>query len=192
MSQYIISIKQCAEYMQTQTRGLSTAVDQNPSRLFLGCLLSLTLFSIFSRKMPLKNMTKKNSIGDGAITDLRFADDINAVAGVEQALEALDKSIDRICSRYAMEISAEKTKPTTNIASGIQRKNKAEGQKLGIQASSIASIMSMFEVRSKQTCENVICYLMKMSEKSQILVYKDFLNRFCVFKQIHWPCNCLK
>ena len=77
-------------------------------------------------------MTKTNSIGDGAITDLRFADDINAVAGVEQALEALDKSIDRICSRYAMEISAEKTKPTTNIASGIQRKNIAKGQKLGI------------------------------------------------------------
>ena len=132
MSQYIISIKQCAEYMQTQTRGLSTAVDQNPSRLSLGCLLSLTLFGIFFSKDALEEHDEKNSIGDRAITDLRFADDINAVAGVEQALEALDKSIDRICSRYAMEISAEKTKPTTNIASGIQRKNKAKGQKLGI------------------------------------------------------------
>ena len=33
MSQYIISIKQSAEYMQTQTRGLSIVDDQNPSRL---------------------------------------------------------------------------------------------------------------------------------------------------------------
>ena len=33
MSQYIISIKQCAEYKQTQTRGLSIADDQNPCRL---------------------------------------------------------------------------------------------------------------------------------------------------------------
>ena len=31
-----------------------------------------------------------------------------------------------------MEISAEKTKLTTNIASGIQRKIKVNGQKLGI------------------------------------------------------------
>ena len=85
--------------------------------------------------MPLKNMTKKNSIGDGTITDLRFADDINAVAGEEQALEALDESINRICSKYKMVISAEKTKLTTNIASGIQRKNKAKGQKLGIVTS---------------------------------------------------------
>ena len=33
MSQYIISIKQYAEFMQTQTRGLSIADYQNPSRL---------------------------------------------------------------------------------------------------------------------------------------------------------------
>ena len=84
--------------------------------------------------MPLKNMIK-NSIGDSTITDLRFADDINAFAGEEQALEALVESLDRICSRYKMEISAEKTKLTTNIASGIQRKIKVKGQKLGIVTS---------------------------------------------------------
>ena len=75
------------------------------------------------------------SIGDRTITDLRFADDINALAGEEQALEALVESLDRICSRYKMEISAEKTKLTPNIASGIQRKIKVKGQKLGIVTS---------------------------------------------------------
>ena len=65
---------------------------------------------------------KKISLGDSTITDLRFADDINAFAGEGQALEALAESLDRICSRYKKAISAEKIKLTTNIASGIQRK----------------------------------------------------------------------
>ena len=70
----------------------------------------------------LEEHDEKISIGDITITDLRFADDINALAGKEQALEALAESLDRICSRYKMEISAEKTSLTTNIACGIQRK----------------------------------------------------------------------
>ena len=87
------------------------------------------------------------SIGDRTITDLRFADDSNALAGEEQALEALVKSLDRICSRYKMEISAEKTKLTTNIASGIQRKIKVKGQKLGI----VTSLKYSFKWRDKNT-----------------------------------------
>ena len=65
---------------------------------------------------------EKISIGDRIIISLRFADDINALAAEEQALESLAESLDRICSRYKMEISAEKTSLTTNIACGIQRK----------------------------------------------------------------------
>ena len=85
--------------------------------------------------MPLMNMMKKISLGDSTITYLRFADDINASAGEGQALKAPAKSLDKICSRYKMEISAEKTKLTTNIASGIQRKITVKGQKLGIVTS---------------------------------------------------------
>ena len=40
------------------------------------------------------------------------------------------------------------------------------------------SSMSMFEVRHKQRCENIIYYLMKMSENSQIVVDKDFQTDF--------------
>ena len=43
------------------------------------------------------------------ITNLRFADDIDALAQEEQELEALVKSLDKTCTRYQMEISAEKT-----------------------------------------------------------------------------------
>ena len=136
MSKYKILIKQCAEYMQTQTRGLSIADDQNPSRL---CSLTRPLQHFFSKGflMPdaLDKHDEKISIGNSTITDLRFADDINAFAGEGQTLEALAESLDRICSRYKMEMSAEKTKLTTNIASGIEKKIKAKGQKLGIVTS---------------------------------------------------------
>ena len=46
------------------------------------------------------------SIGDRNITNLRYADDIDALAEEEQELEALVESLDKTCSRYKMEISA--------------------------------------------------------------------------------------
>ena len=71
----------------------------------------------------------KVSIGGRNITNLRFADDIDAIAEEEQQLEALVDSRDKTCTRYKMEIRAEKTKLMTNSANGIQIKEK--GQKLG-------------------------------------------------------------
>ena len=52
----------------------------------------------------------KVSIGGRNITNLRFADDIDALAEEEQELEALVESLDKTCTRYKSEISAEKTK----------------------------------------------------------------------------------
>ena len=65
------------------------------------------------------------------ISNLRFADDIDALAEEEQELEALVESLDKTCTRYKMEISAEKTKLMTNSANGIQREIKVKEQKLG-------------------------------------------------------------
>ena len=73
----------------------------------------------------------KVSIGGRNITNLRLADDIDALAEEEQELEALVESLDKTCTRYKMEISAEKTKLMTNSANGIQREIKVKGQKLG-------------------------------------------------------------
>ena len=42
-----------------------------------------------------------------------------------------NKSLDKICTRYKMEISAERTKLMPNRANGIQREIKVKGQKLG-------------------------------------------------------------
>ena len=63
----------------------------------------------------------KVSIGSRNITNLQFAHDIDALAEEEQELEALLESLDKTCTRYKMEISAEKTKLMTNSANGIQR-----------------------------------------------------------------------
>ena len=91
-----------------------------------GCLLSPTLFNIFLERImsdALEELDGKVSIGGRNITNLRFADDIDAVAEEEQELEALVESLDKI--------SAEKTKLMTNSANGIQREIKVKGQKLG-------------------------------------------------------------
>ena len=68
------------------------------------------------------------SISDRNITNLRFADYIDALAEVEQEVEALVESLDKTCTRYKIEISAEKTKLMTNSASDIQREIKVIGQ----------------------------------------------------------------
>ena len=78
-----------------------------------GCLLSPTLFNIFLERImsdALEEHDGKVSIGGRNITNLRFADDIDALAEEEQELEALVESLDKTCTRYKMEISAEKTK----------------------------------------------------------------------------------
>ena len=49
----------------------------------------------------------------------------------EQELETTDETLDKICTKYKMEISAVKTNLMTNSANSIQREIKVKGQKLG-------------------------------------------------------------
>ena len=72
----------------------------------------------------LEEHDRKVSLGGRNITSLRFADDIDALAEEERELEALVESLDKTCTRYNMEISAEKTKLMTNSANGIQRERE--------------------------------------------------------------------
>ena len=86
-----------------------------------GCLLSPTLFNIFLEQImsdALEEHDGKVSIGGRNMNNLRFADDIDALAEEEQELEALVKSLDKTCTRYKMEISAEKTKLMSNMTNG--------------------------------------------------------------------------
>ena len=99
-----------------------------------GCLLSPTISIFFSNRsclMPcVEEHDGKVSIGGRNITNLRFADGIDALAEEELELEALVEILDKTCTRYKMEISAEKTKLMTNSTNVIQREIKVIGQKL--------------------------------------------------------------
>ena len=70
------------------------------------------------------------SIGGRAITNLRFADDIDGLAGEEEELAKLVERLDKASKAYRMEISVEKTKLITSKTSGINTEIKINGQKL--------------------------------------------------------------
>ena len=61
------------------------------------------------------------SIGGRTITNRRFADDIDGLAGEEEELANLVERLDKASTAYGMEISAEKTKRMTNSTSGINK-----------------------------------------------------------------------
>ena len=81
--------------------------------VWLGCPLSPTLFNIFLEHImtdALEGHIGTVSIGGRTITNLRFVDDIDAIAGDEQELANIVKRLDKTSSDYGMEINAEKTK----------------------------------------------------------------------------------
>ena len=75
------------------------------------------------------------SIGGRTITNLRFADDIDGLAGDEEELANLVEGLDKASTAYGMKISAGKTKLMTNKTSGINMEIQVDGQKLQSQAS---------------------------------------------------------
>ena len=98
-----------------------------------GCLLSPTLFNIFLERImtdALEDHEGTVSIGGRTITNLRFADGIDGLAGEEEELANLVERLDKASTAYGMEISAEKTKLMTNNTSGINTEIKVNGQKL--------------------------------------------------------------
>ena len=97
-----------------------------------GRLLSPTLFNIFLERITtdaLEDHEGTVSIGSRTITNFRFADDIDGLAG-EEELEKIVECLDKASTAYGMEINAEKTKLTANNTSGINTEIKVNRQKL--------------------------------------------------------------
>ena len=68
-----------------------------------GCLLSPTRFNTFIERImsnALEEHAVNVSIGGRTITNLRFANDIDALAEEEQELDALVERSDKTCTRY--------------------------------------------------------------------------------------------
>ena len=96
-----------------------------------GCLLSPTLFNIFLDHDRRRRRSRRHCQHWGrTITNFRFADDIDGLAGEEEELSNLVERLDKASTAYGMEISAEKTKLMTNNTSGINTEIKVNGQKL--------------------------------------------------------------
>ena len=98
-----------------------------------GCLLSPTLFNIFLERImtdALEDHEGTVSTGGRTITNLRFADNIDGLAGEEEEQTKLVERLNKASTAYGLEISAEETKLMTNNASGINTEIKVYGQKL--------------------------------------------------------------
>ena len=139
MRKYNISANQVRTIEQLYDKATS-AVQMNGSigewfrttvRVRQGCLLSPTLFNSFLERVMFDAPKEHNGKVSINITNLRSVDDIDVLAEEEQELEALVESLDKTCTRYKMEISAEKTKLMTNSANDIHREIEVTGQKLG-------------------------------------------------------------
>ena len=70
------------------------------------------------------------SIGGRTMSNLRFADDIDGLAGSELELANLVEHLDETSTAYVMQISAEKTKLMTNNTNGISSNIRVNGEKL--------------------------------------------------------------
>jgi exonuclease III len=78
-----------------------------------GCLLSPVLFNLFLENImseALQSFKGTVSVGGRDISNLRFADDIDLMAGSRQELKELTALVDKTCTDYGMEISTEKSK----------------------------------------------------------------------------------
>ena len=98
-----------------------------------GCLLSPTLFNIFLERIvadaPVDHKSTV-SIGGRTISNLRFANDIDDLAGSELELANLVECLDETSAAYGMQISAEKTKLMTNNTNSISSNISVNGEKL--------------------------------------------------------------
>ena len=98
-----------------------------------GCLLSSNLFNIFLERImtdALEDHDGTVSIGGRTITNLRFSDDIDGLAGQEQALVKLVNHLEKTSTAYGMQISAEKTQLMTNNINGISTDITKDNKKL--------------------------------------------------------------
>lgn len=98
-----------------------------------GCLLSPTLFNILLERImtdALDDHIGTVSIGGRNITNLRFADDIDGIAGNQAELSNMVSRLDKTSKRYGMEINAEKTKIMTNSGQPLSTKITINGQEL--------------------------------------------------------------
>ena len=98
-----------------------------------GYLLSPTLFNIFLERImadALEDHEGTVSLGGRTITNLRFADDVDGLAGQEQELVKLVNHFEKASTAYGMLINSEKTQLMTNNANDISNDITIDSKKV--------------------------------------------------------------
>lgn len=98
-----------------------------------GCLLSPVLFNIFLEKIMQETLHDHHtsiSIGGRPLCNLRFADDIDLMAGSNSELQNLTDKLSSSAGSYGMEISTDKSKIMINTTGDSSSNIYMNGQKL--------------------------------------------------------------
>ena len=98
-----------------------------------GCLLSPTLFGMFLEGVVVGALGDHGGtvgVGDGTVADLRFADDIDSLAG-EEGLADLVERLGRVSAACGVLVGAERTGLVTDGAGGIGTGIGVGGRRLG-------------------------------------------------------------
>ena len=98
-----------------------------------GCLLSPVLFNIFLENIMSEALQTFNgtvSVGGRNISNLRFADDIDLMAGSRKELGELTELVDTTSAAYGMEVSTEKSKIMAIATEKTQPEIKVRGKTL--------------------------------------------------------------
>ena len=98
-----------------------------------GCLLSPTLFNLFLENImreTLHDFQSTISIGGRVISNLRFADDIDLMAGSNPELQDLTNRLTDRAGAYGMEVSTEKSKVLVNSTTGSTAHILMSGEQL--------------------------------------------------------------
>ena len=100
-----------------------------------GCLLSPVLFNIYLEKImqeTLSNHLTSISIGGRPICNLRFADDIDLMAGSNEELQDLTNRLTESANAFGMEVSSEKSKVLVNSRNNASADISMNGEQLEV------------------------------------------------------------
>ena len=98
-----------------------------------GCLLSPALFNIFLEQIminTLHNFESTISVGGRTISNLRFADDIDLLAGSNAELQELTNRLVGSAEAYGMELNKDKCKVMSNSKDNIRTNITMQGEQL--------------------------------------------------------------
>ena len=131
----------------------------------VGVRLRRLLFNIFLERIMTNALEDHEgivSIGGRAMTDLRFADAIDGLAGEEDELAKLVELLNKASTAYGIEISAETTKLMTNNTSGINIiiiTNPLTARAVGAPQMILQPVFSIFSCSSlpSGTCRTPAC-----------------------------------